>query len=213
MEIYRFIFSPIEVNTFILTDETGSSAIIDCGCYDSSEFGRLAGWLDNKGLEPELLLNTHCHLDHIFGNNYLLEKYGLKAVCHELEEPNRNNALNYAAFWGLTMDPPPEPGSLISEGQEVAFGNTTLRALHVPGHSAGSLAFYSEKDNVVFTGDALFAGGIGRTDLPGGDYRTLITSIKEKLFILPPETVVWPGHGEKTTVGAEINSNPYFINT
>ncbi len=210
MEIFRLTFSPIEVNTFILSDNTAECAIIDCGCYSRDEFEKLSKYIEKNNLKPVLLLNTHCHLDHVFGNNYMLEKYNLRPWCHMEEEMNRKNAVNYALFFGLTMDQPPEPGGFLIDDQEISFGTTNLKAIHVPGHTAGSLAFYSQDEKVVFTGDALFAGSIGRTDLPGGDYETLIKSITGRLFSLPPETVVWPGHGDKTTIDTEIKSNPYF---
>jgi hydroxyacylglutathione hydrolase len=211
MEIFRLVFSPIEVNTYILADQSGNCAIIDCGCYDANEFRKLEDFLKKKSLKPVLLLNTHCHLDHIFGNIFVLEKYNLKTYSSEFDEINRKNALQHAALFGLKMDIPPEPGGFLTDNQTIVFGSNELVALHVPGHSAGSLAFYSEKNECVFTGDALFAGSIGRTDLTGGDYGTLIKSIKSKLFVLPPETFVYPGHGSETTIEKEMKSNPYFI--
>jgi hydroxyacylglutathione hydrolase len=210
MDIYKFVFSPIAVNTYILADQSGRCAVIDCGCYDGKEFKTLTDFILEKKLEPVLLLSTHCHYDHIFGNGMFLEKYNLRSYCHPDEEMNRTNAVIYAEFFGLTMDNPPEPAGLITDGQTVSFGSEILLALHVPGHAPGSLAFYSKKDVAVFTGDALFSGTIGRTDIPGGDHRVLIDSIQSKLFVLPPETVVYPGHGEATTIGIEMKSNPYF---
>jgi glyoxylase-like metal-dependent hydrolase (beta-lactamase superfamily II) len=210
MEIYKLVLSPIKVNTYILADQSGKCAVIDCGCFDENEFKILTDFIKGKKLEPVLLLNTHCHLDHIFGNGMFLEKYNLGAYCHADEKMNRTNAVPYAQFFGLTMDNPPEPAGFITDRQTVSFGSETLVALHVPGHAPGSLAFYSEKNGVVFTGDALFSGSIGRTDIPGGDYGKLIESIKSKLFALPSETVVYPGHGEATTIGLEMKSNPYF---
>jgi len=210
MEIYRLVFSPIEVNTYILADQSGDCAVIDCGCFDRKEFRQLTELIEEKNLKPVLLLNTHCHLDHIFGNGFMLEKYNLGAFCHENEDSNRENVVSYALMFGLYMKKPPEPAGYLADGQKISFGQTELIALHVPGHAAGSLAFYAEKDSVVFTGDALFAGSIGRTDLPGGNYDTLRNSIRNKLFTLPPDTVVYPGHERKTTIGTEIESNPYF---
>jgi len=211
MEIYKMIFSPIEVNTYILSDESGRCAVIDCGCYDGKEFNRLTEFIDKKKLVPELLLNTHCHLDHVFGNGMFLEKYHLKTLCHRDEEKNRTDSVMHAGFFGLTMAAPPEPGGYIKDGDIISFGTVRLKALHVPGHSRGSLSFYCEEDGIVFTGDALFAGSIGRTDLPGGgSHETLLKSIREKLFSLPPETKVYSGHGEETTIENEIRTNPYF---
>ena len=210
MKIFTFVFSPIKVNTYILADQSGDCAIIDCGCYNTNESEELAGFIKNKNLNPVLLLNTHCHLDHIFGNKFVLDKYNLKTFSSEYDEMNRKNSVQLAILFGLNMDEPPEPAGFLTDNQVITFGTTDLVVLHVPGHAPGSLSFYSEKNNCVFTGDALFAGSIGRTDLPGGDYNTLIKSIINKLFVLPPSTVVYPGHGNKTTVETEMKSNPFF---
>ena len=211
MNIYKFVFSPIEVNTYILADESGDCAIIDCGCYDKQESDRLVDLIKNKMIKPVLLLNTHCHLDHIFGNRFVLGRYNLKPFSHEYDEMNRKDAVQHAMLFGLSMDDPPEPAGFLTDNQTITFGSTELLALHVPGHTSGSLAFYSKENGCVFTGDALFAGSIGRTDLPGGDYDTLIKSITKKLFVLPPETVVYPGHGNETTIEKEMKSNPFFV--
>jgi len=210
MEVFKLVFSPIEVNTYILSDGSGQCAVIDCGCYDRSEFEKLVGFIKSKNITPALLINTHCHLDHIFGNRMFLEKYNLGTYCHKDEELNRKDSIYIASVFGMKMENPPEPQGLIEEGSKIKFGNTQLNALFVPGHTSGSLAFYCEKDKMVFTGDALFSGSIGRTDLKGGDYDMLITSIREKLFTLPPDTLVYPGHGNPTTIGNEMLTNPYF---
>ena len=210
MEIFKLVFSPIQVNTYILADEARKCAVIDCGCYTRHEFEKLTGFIEKKDLEPVLLLNTHCHLDHIFGNKLFLEKYKLGPYCHRNEDMNRRDALFHAQLFGLKMDIPPEPAGFLNDSQIISFGSVKLKVLHVPGHASGSLAFYCEEDKVVFTGDALFAGSIGRTDLPGGDYDTLIQSIKSKLFVLPPSTIVYPGHGDSTTIETEMKTNPYF---
>ncbi len=210
MQIYRLVFSPIEVNTYILEGDDNKCAVIDCGCYTYEEFGQLTDFIAKKKLEPVLLLNTHCHLDHIFGNRWFLEKYKLGTLCHKGDEMNRKNSVKQAMFFGLSMDAPPEPEGFLEDGQIITFGQFNLKALHVPGHSPGSIAFYIEGENIVFTGDALFVGTIGRTDLPGGDFNTLITSIKTKLFTLPSGTVVYPGHYGSTTIIDEIKTNPHF---
>lgn len=212
MEIFRLIFSPIDVNTYIVADSSGKCAVIDCGCYNESEFGELTGFLEKKNLEPVLLLNTHCHIDHVFGNGMFLKKYGLRTYCHINEEGNRKNSVMHAQIFGLKMDVPPEPEGFLDPGQETGFGKIKFIALFVPGHTSGSLAFYSRDEGVVFTGDALFSGSIGRTDLPGGSYDTLQDSIRNRLFVLPPATIVYPGHGEYTTIEKEIRTNPYFEN-
>ncbi len=210
MKIYKLVFSPIEVNTYILAASSGDCAIIDCGCYDREDEEKFERFIKEKKLKPVLLLNTHCHLDHVFGNNFILQKYGLKTFSHEFDEINRIDAVQHAKLFGLSMENPPEPAGFLKDNQIVTFDETRLKALHVPGHTAGSLAFYVEESGIVFTGDALFSGSIGRTDLTGGDYDTLISSITNKLFVLPPTTVVYPGHGESTSIEKEMKSNPYF---
>lgn len=210
MEIFRLVFSPIDVNTYILSDKGKDCAVIDCGCYTENEFKKFTDFLEDKNLDPVLLLNTHCHLDHIFGNGKFLGKYKIGSFCHREDEMNRKIAVKQAMLFGLKMENPPEPAGFLEEGQIISFGSIRLKALHVPGHSPGSLAFYNEEEGLVFTGDALFNGSIGRTDLPGGDYNTLLTSIRTKLFTLPVETVVYPGHGGSTTIRKEMSANPYF---
>jgi glyoxylase-like metal-dependent hydrolase (beta-lactamase superfamily II) len=210
MEIYTIVFNPIEVNTYILADDSGDCAIIDCGCYDKTECEILEKFLKDKTLNPVLLLNTHSHLDHIFGNGFILRKYGLRTYSGEKDEINRKDAVRHALLFGLIMDEPPLPEGFLADNQAVTFGKEKLITLHVPGHSPGSISFYSEKNNCVFTGDALFAGSIGRTDLTGGNYETLIASITNKLFVLPLSTIVYPGHGNETSIEREMKTNPYF---
>lgn len=210
MEIYRLVFSPIMVNTYILANKEGECAVIDCGCYDENEFSEFVDFINAKNLTPVLLLNTHCHLDHIFGNKYMQSDYSLQAYSHIFEESNRKNSVRHAEIFGLRMDYPPEPAGFIEDNQVVAFGKDKIRVIHVPGHSPGGVAFYIEHDNCLFSGDALFKGSIGRSDLPGGNHELLLESIKSRLFILPDSTVVYPGHGDKTDIGTEKEFNPYF---
>ena len=210
MEIFRLVFNPIQVNTYILADTNGECAIVDCGCYDDIEFNRLVKFIENKKLTPVLLLNTHCHLDHIFGNSFVYKKYKLLTKASKDEEFNRLSAVEHATLFGLQMEEPPEVGEFIPDNQIIKFADTSLRAIYVPGHTAGSIAFYSESDGSVFTGDALFEGSIGRSDLPGGDHETLLESIRTRLFTLPPETLVFPGHGSETSISREKNNNPFF---
>jgi hydroxyacylglutathione hydrolase len=210
MEVIKLVFSPIQINTYVLADQTGDCAIIDCGCYDRNEFSALVDLLVSRRLNPVLLLNTHCHLDHIFGNRFVNEKYKLSPYSSELEEPNRKNAVNHALLFGLSMETPPVPAGFISDQQIIVFGATSLLALHVPGHTVGSIAYYSKSDGCVFSGDALFAGSIGRSDLPGGNFETLIKSIKTQLLTLPGQTVVYSGHGPETTIERELNTNQYL---
>ncbi len=210
MKIDRLVFSPIEVNTYIIDDEKGNCAIIDCGCYSLEEFNELKGFLMQRELKPVLLLNTHMHLDHIFGNAMMFSEYGLLTHATAEEESNRQAATNHALMFGMKMDEPPVIGTLISPNQLISFGDIKFKSLFVPGHTSGSVAYYAEDHNVVFTGDALFNGSIGRSDLPGGNHETLIKSINKELLSLKSETVVYPGHGNTTTIGFEKENNPYL---
>ncbi|MBE0675208.1 MAG: MBL fold metallo-hydrolase [Bacteroidales bacterium] len=210
MKIHRFVFSPISVNTYTLAAENGDCAVIDCGCYDDTEFARLISFFEENRYTPVMLLNTHCHLDHIFGNGRMLERFGLKTLACAREEENLRSATAHAMLFGLDMDTPPDIGEYIEDGQIIDFMGVTLEAIYVPGHTAGSIAWYCREENSVFTGDALFAGGIGRSDLPGGNFDQLINNIKTRLLILPPETIVFPGHGESSTIGREKSGNTWL---
>jgi glyoxylase-like metal-dependent hydrolase (beta-lactamase superfamily II) len=210
MKIFRGVFSPIQVNTYIITGNDRECIVIDCGCYGGVEEKRLEEMLASRGLEPVMLLDTHCHLDHVFGNRFMLERYGLRSWFHEGDRPNYLNAPKHSLMFGLSMEPPPDPAGFLTEGQEITVAGVTLKVIAVPGHSPGGIALWSEVDSVVFTGDALFAGSVGRSDLPGGDHEQLIENIRERLFTLPPETVVYPGHGPETTIRQEMETNPFF---
>ena len=212
MKIHKFVFSPISVNTYIIESNSGDCAIIDCACFGKDECNTLESFISANKLNPVALLNTHCHFDHIFGNKFVFEKYNLKTQYHKLEESNHSGFIERVMRSGWKLDAQPEPMRYIADNEIIEFDTVSLKALHVPGHTLGSLAFYSEKEGCVFTGDALFAGSIGRTDLHGGDYNTLINSIQTRLFTLPASTVVYPGHGPFSEIGKEISTNPWFKN-
>ena len=210
MKIHRFVFSPISVNTYVVAADNGECAVIDCGCYDEDEFSQLTAFIEEMSLKPVLLINTHCHLDHLFGNGMMLRKYGLKTKACINEEENRKNAPMHAMLYGMEMEAPPEIGEYIGDGESVTFADIEFEAIYVPGHTTGSIAWYCRNEGYVFTGDALFAGGIGRSDLPGGNHDQLLKNIKERLLTLPPETAIYPGHGEYSTIGAEKSGNPWL---
>jgi glyoxylase-like metal-dependent hydrolase (beta-lactamase superfamily II) len=210
MEVYRMIFSPIEVNTYIIAEESGKCAVIDCGCYNSEEFDRLRSFITEKKLTPVMLLNTHLHLDHIFGNRYILDNYNLLTHASKLDEYNLKSASSHAMMFGLSMDEPPQIGTPLTDKMILNIGSLSLESVLVPGHTSGSIAFYIKEENCIFTGDVLFEGSIGRTDLPGGDYNTLITSIRSRLLTLDDKTVVYPGHGNSTTIGRERVENSFL---
>lgn len=208
--LQTFEFSPIQENTYLLYNEHNDCIIIDPGCYFEEEREMLASFIQSKNLNPVLLLNTHCHLDHVFGNKFVAEKYGLIPHIHPLEKKLLEYAPTSGLMYNLPFDNYTGELAYIDEGSILKVGEDELVAIFTPGHSPGSLSFYCKKQLFIISGDVLFQRSIGRTDLPGGDHATLIRSIKEKLMILPDETVVHSGHGPSTTVIAERNGNPYL---
>ncbi len=206
----KFVFNPFQENTYLLYDETGQCIIVDPGCQDADECDELAGFVEENSLELVMLVNTHCHVDHILGNSFLFKKYKPKVAAHGDDLFLIDNAVDHALMFGFKMEEPPYPGIILKDNDDITFGNSGVKVLHVPGHSPGSIALYSEPDRFVITGDLIFSGGIGRTDLPGGDYQTIIESIKEKILSLPEDVRILPGHGDYTTVGEEKRSNPFL---
>ena len=209
--IIKLTFNPFQENTYIIYDDSKECIIIDPGCYDASEKSFLSAKIKELGLKPVRLLNTHCHLDHIFGNAYVAKTFNLPLEIHKGEIPVLEAFLPTSLGYGITnVEASPSPGCFIEEGASICFGETTLKTLLTPGHSPASICFYNEKDSYVIAGDVLFYEGIGRTDLPGGDYQTLLNSINTELFLLPDNTIVYPGHGIKTTIGHEKVHNPFL---
>lgn len=210
LQIKSFVFSPIQENTYILYNASNDCIIIDPGCYFDEEKETLINYIEKTGLRPKMLLNTHCHLDHVFGNKFIAQKYGLSLQIHADEKA----VLEYAPTSGLMYDMPFDnyTGDLvfIKEGHTIKLGNDELKVLLTPGHSPGSLSFYCEKDGFVISGDALFYRSIGRTDLPGGHHQTLIDSIKKQLLVLPGNTKVYSGHGPATNIEDERTGNPFL---
>jgi glyoxylase-like metal-dependent hydrolase (beta-lactamase superfamily II) len=211
LQIKVFVFNLIQENTYLLYDETKEAVIIDCGAYLDSEKKHLSYFIRENGLQLKHVLNTHLHFDHTLGNSYLYETYGLKPEYSPKDEamPGLKEGIVRFGFSTFKYDPV-FAEQYIEDKANIVFGNTRLKALATPGHSPGSLSFYSEKDACVFTGDALFRLNIGRTDLWKGNYEELIHSIKTKLFTLPDNTVVYPGHEEISTIGEEKQHNPYI---
>ncbi len=209
LHIKSFTFNPFEENTYLLFDETAECLIIDPGCYMQDEKDELVNFIEDKKLNPVLLLNTHCHVDHIFGNKFLFDKYGLLPQCHQAELRLMEAASEYSKQWGVFLEPSPKPKVFLDENNEIKFGNQTLKILFTPGHSPGSICFYHAEEKKIISGDVLFQRSIGRTDLPMGDYDTLIESIRTKLYTLPNDVQVFPGHGPATTIGFEKMYNPF----
>lgn len=210
LKIKSFVFSPIQENTYLIYNEFNDCIIIDPGCYFPHEQDELAAFITQSGLKPQMLLNTHCHLDHVFGNKFVAEKYELILQLHEKEKL----LLDYAPTSGLMYDLPFDnyAGSYtyLKEGDTVKLGEDELKVIEAPGHSPGHICFYCEKQHFIISGDVLFNRSIGRTDLPGGNHQTLIKNIKEKLFVLPDKTIVYSGHGPETTIEEEKKYNPFL---
>lgn len=210
INIKQFTFNAYQENTYVLFDETGECVIIDPGMYDGAEQNELVQFITAAELRPVALLNTHCHIDHVFGNKFVFDQWGLKPRFHQGELAVLQAIPGYAPQMGMRYELSPEPESYLPESGEITFGNNRLTLIFAPGHSPAHLCFYSEADNILIGGDVLFYQSIGRTDLPGGNHEQLLSSIRENLFILPPETKVFPGHGKSTTIGFEMKHNPFL---
>ena len=210
LKIKTFVFSPIQENTYLLYNEFKQCIIIDPGCYFPEEKDELKAFITQSALEPQMLLNTHCHLDHVFGNKDIAETYALTLQIHEKEKV----MLDLAPASGLMYNMPFNnyTGDLLflKDGEKIVLGGDELEIILAPGHSPGHICFYCAKQHFIISGDVLFNRSIGRTDLPGGDHKTLLNSIRTKLFVLPDETVVYSGHGPVTTIGEEKLYNPFL---
>lgn len=210
MQVASFTFNDFSENTYVLYDETKECAIIDPGCFKAHEQKQLTGFIEEHQLTPVLLVNTHCHIDHILGNSYISNKYNLPLHLHKDELKTYTDTGRWAQFFGMVTDDIPEKQVYINEGDTLSFGNTALQILFTPGHSVASLSFYHSESAQLISGDVLFYESIGRTDLPGGNFETLISSIRTKLFVLPDHTRVYSGHGPATSIGHEKTHNPFL---
>ncbi len=210
IHIQSFCFNPFQENTYIVYDNTSNCVIIDPGCNNDTEQNILLDYILKNKLKPVKLLNTHCHLDHICGNAFVAKQFNLKLEAHAFELPVLEASDEVGKMYGFTFTSSPSIYTFIEKDAEITFGNSVLKVLFTPGHSPGSICFYNEENALVIAGDTLFNMSIGRTDLPGGNYQTLIDSIKNELFSLPPNTKVYSGHGHSTSIGFEKTNNPFF---
>lgn len=211
MKVHCLTFNGFAENTYILSDDTGKCAIVDPGCYGKNEEKQLDAFIANNNLTPEILINTHGHIDHVFGLNHVYDTYGLELYIHAGEKVVVDMAVQVGEMYGVPLDPIRVPMHFIDENDTVKFGNTELEILFTPGHSPASICFYHRESGQIIAGDVLFQGSIGRTDLPGGDYDTLIGSITDQLLTLDDNVFVYPGHGPATTIEVERKSNPFLI--
>ena len=210
LTVKRFIFNPIQENTYVVYDGKDACAIIDPGCYFPEEKQSLASWLKETHLHPNILLNTHCHLDHVFGNKWVAEHYELELQMGEKELWTFRFAPESGIRWSMPFENYSGKIIFLKEGEVIHLGDDLLEVLFTPGHSIGHVAFYNRKQGFLIGGDLLFRMGIGRTDIPGGDADLLLESIRNKLLVLPNDTIVYPGHGEPTTIGFEKENNPFL---
>lgn len=210
INIETFAFNDFHENTYLLYDHSGECIIVDAGCEDEAEKEQLTAYIEEHGFRPVKLVNTHCHVDHILGVAFLAEKYGIPFYIHPEEKFLFSHSKSQADFFGLRLEMPPEPEAYLNGGDVLKFGESTLEIIHIPGHSPGGILLYSPEQKFLLSGDVLFQQSIGRTDLPGGDYDSLVNGIREKLFGLDPDTRVYPGHGPPTSIRDEKASNPFL---
>lgn len=210
IKVKVFTFSPIQENTYLLYNEKSEALIIDPGCYFTAEQDTLRSFIDGESLTPIQLLNTHCHLDHVFGNKWVYDTYKTPLYIHQGEAQMLELAPISGEKWGLPFNNYIGPIHFLEEGDTILLGNDALEIILTPGHSPASICFYSAEHQFLIGGDVLFRESIGRTDLPGGNHEVLLKSIREKIFLLPDAVKVYPGHGIPTTVGHEKRHNPFL---
>jgi len=209
--IQTFLFNPWQENTYVIYDDTKECIIIDAGCFFENEDQILLNFIEKNKLTVKHILNTHLHIDHIFGNAFLHQKFNMLPKAHKDDVFLIQESLQMAKRMEFEIPiPPPVPAEFLDEQKTVKCGNFTLKILHIPGHTPGHLVYYIEEESVLFTGDVLFYHSIGRSDFPYGNCEQLVDNIKKKLMILPDNTKVYPGHGDQTTIGNERKGNPFL---
>ena len=210
LNVSFFTFNAFQENTYIIANDKNQCWIIDPGMYQDDEREALFDYIASKQLQPQAIINTHAHIDHIFGVQATMDKYHIPFGMHQLEEPVLKMAAGSATLFGFDLGQPPVPTFYIQDGQPLTLGHDEVQVFLTPGHSPGSISFYYPQGGWVISGDVLFSGSIGRTDLPGGNFDTLITSIRTHLFTLPGATTVLSGHGPATTVSEEKLHNQFL---
>lgn len=209
LQVKKFTVNPFEENTYVLFDETKDALIIDPGCYEKAEQQELVTFIKTKELVVKKLINTHCHIDHVLGNAFVKHTFNVQLYIHPIEEPLLRAVSSYASNYGFYQYEGSTPDVFLAENDVVEVGNQKLKTLFVPGHSPGHVAFYNEENKILVGGDVLFENSIGRSDLPGGNFNTLINSIHKKFFTLPDDVTVYCGHGAETSIGFEKRTNPF----
>lgn len=209
LQVKKFVFNPFMENTFVLFDETKECIIIDPGCFEKEEEAELTSFIEGNNLTVKKLINTHCHIDHVLGNAFVKRKFDVSLWIHSIEEPMLKAVKTYASNYGFFQYQDSTPDAFLQEDDFVSVGNQKLGILFVPGHSPGHIALYHAESKTLIGGDVLFENSIGRTDLPGGNFDTLIESIHQKFFTLPDDVTVYCGHGAETSIGFEKRTNPF----
>ena len=212
LEVKSITFGPFSENTFLLWDVSGECVVIDPGCSNTAEQKTIQSFIGTHSLQLKYILNTHCHIDHVWGNRYFKERFKVPLYCPVGEEQNLQMAETSAKLYGIPgFDPSPEPDRWIKAGEQVEFGKIVLETLFTPGHTAGHLSYFNADTKKLFSGDVLFSDSIGRTDFPGGSHSVLMNSIFNVLLPLGDEVAVFSGHGPETTLGREKRSNPFLL--
>lgn len=211
LKVKKFVFNPFSENTYVINDHLNNAIIIDPGCYYSHEEKEIESYIELNNLKVNSILHTHSHLDHMFGTSFLANKYNVGVLTHEEDESTYNAFEKVCATYGVPIKScEPVEISFFDVNDGFYLGDNYLEIRYVPGHAPGHVVFYSAENNFIINGDCLFQGSIGRTDLPGGNHQQLISAIKSQLFSLPTNTLVYCGHGPETTIGDEINNNPFL---
>lgn len=210
--IRRFTVNPLGENCYVLSDSTKEGVIIDCGTFDEHEFSMIRQYVENEGIRLKHYLLTHAHFDHIFGSDNVYEAFGLRPECHETEREiwQMNPTLTYRMMRYALPLPKVEPLFTLEHGTSIQYGTSTLRVIHTPGHTPGGLCFYLENEGLLLSGDTLFRFSLGRTDIPLGSMEQEVLSVRNSLMTLPPKTIVYPGHGDTTTIAEERDGNPFL---
>lgn len=211
MKVKTFTVNPFAMNCYVYWDENSKEGvIIDPAAYEDFEKNEIINYISANGINIKLILNTHGHIDHILGNDWAKKQFNVPLLMHKDDMTLIKNSTKQAAMYGVSFPQPPEPDKFIDETDEIKFSKTVFKILHTPGHSPGSVCFVDEKEKIIFGGDVVFRGSIGRTDLWMGDMDVLLDSIHNKIFKYPDDYVIYPGHMEETTIGEEKENNPYL---
>ena len=211
LNVKAFVFNDFAVNSYVIYTDTKECIIVDPGCVSKEQQSMLNQFIEENNLKPIKLVNTHCHVDHIAGNKFVVDTYKIPVYAHEADMQNFSNAPRAGELYGMKIETPPAIQNFLNHKDIIELGDSKLEILHLPGHSEGSIALYSEEDKFVIVGDVLFNGSIGRTDLNGGSLDQLMNSIKTILFKLDDAVTVYSGHGPETTIGNEVRSNPFLL--